>query len=397
MPLKTSKTITIWVLFCMGVILSVYYIYHFQQARYGFSAQPSFCSLSAFVDCDSLQYTNNAALLGIPIGAWSLFYFLLFIQLFILFQRQPTLWVFRFLKSWAIVGIGAALVQALSALLIYKKLCITCGIGWVVLIALGLFILRIAKRSDEERTPPLTTADLSKHGLISLVLLALSVVLIPNMMMASSAKKTIEYSNKVLQEKLSSQPTRIPEGILNLNHPEGDYYKGNPQAKVQLIIFHDYECPICGKQSEVFHRLMARFKNDVLFVLKNFPLDHHCNPTVQYPMHQNACYWANVGRCLGQKDRDLYWKFYEVFNRKHPQKDFTEIAGDFSNINAQQISQCVNNSTEISRIDADISHGLALYVSGTPTFFVNGYRFEGYTPYYLLEKLIEKLLAKLPE
>ena len=386
--------ISLLVLASIGGVLSVYYIHHYQQAVYGFSAERSFCNINSFLDCDSLQYTQAAAFLGTPIGAWALLYFLTYIYFLMVFYRHPQKWSFWILQILAVCGLVSAGTKAIVALWVYRKLCLTCAAGWVVLTALWVGTWRFIRPASTDQSAYPDVASLGKHSIIWLLILTVSVVIVPNLMMASQEKTIITNAKQIIEQKLSAPPQTLPEGILLLQHPDGDYAKGNLDAPITIVTFHDYECPVCGRQSEVFKRLLVRFPKYILFVIKNFPLDHHCNPNVTYLMHQTACYWAEVARCIGHYNSDAYWQFYDVYNRKRPKDSFSEIADQLPIAPSDKIQQCVDAHGEVGRIQTDIAHGQALYVSGTPTFFINGYRFEGYVPYYVLEQFIHRLLAK---
>lgn len=390
--LKAAHLITLVALSCIGIVLSLYYIHHYQAAIYGFSAEKSFCNISSLLDCDSLQYTPTAALLGIPIGAWSLLYFFTYLYLVGVFFRHPHPWEYWALQILGGLGLVIAIAKATLALGVYHKLCITCAGGWIILGALAVCTGCFIRRPSQ--SPQLDWRAIGKHVMLVAFMGVVSIIVVPNIMLANQEKTAIATVKHTIEQKLTETPRIFPEGILSFQHPDGDYVKGDPHAPVTIVTFHDYECPVCGRQSEVFRRLLVRFPKEVKFVIKNFPLDHHCNPNVTFLMHQTACYWAEVARCMGRRNPDVYWQFYDAYYRRAPKNSVSEIADQFPNLTLNDIQQCIDTHSEINRIQIDISHGQALYVVGTPTFFINGYRFEGYVPYYVLEQFIQRLLGK---
>src|ERR1700685_1985268 len=51
-----------------------------------------------------------------------------------------------------------------------------------------------------------------------------------------------------------------------------DWSEGNPNAKVTVIEYGDFECPACGEYFPIMQQLLANFSSTVLFVFRNFPL-----------------------------------------------------------------------------------------------------------------------------
>jgi protein-disulfide isomerase/uncharacterized membrane protein len=386
------KLFLLFLLPTLGMVISFYYIHHWQEAIYGFSAEKSFCTISQFLDCDSLQFTPTATLLGFPIGAWSLFYFISTLHLLALTVKTPTRISFWGLRTLTSLGALVALFKAVLALGVYHKLCLTCAIGWALLLA--QWILTWIWIKPPTSFLPFKRPALTKHAVLSGLVLALSIIIVPNTMMISQAKKTMTYTKQMLEKIFQEGPREIPTGIINPNPPSGDYAKGNPEGSIQIIAFHDFECPVCDRQSQVFQRIFTRFHNDLHFVLKNFPLDHNCNPNINFLMHEKACYWAETARCIGKQNPMRFWTFYEVYHREDPKNSVDEISSALEGISIDAVKKCLQEDSEIPAIQTDITHGQALYVHATPTFYINGYRFEGYFPYFLLEQFILKLQHK---
>ena len=61
-----------------------------------------------------------------------------------------------------------------------------------------------------------------------------------------------------------------------------------------------------------------------------------------------------------------------------------------------KFDQCVNNASNIQRINSGIQAGNALGVTGTPTFFVNNKKLVGAQPYALLKEIVDAELKGSP-
>ena len=68
--------LTILGILCCIELAVVYY-----QANYNPYAEPSFCNMNDFVDCDSVAQTSKSVFLGIPLTYWGFFlYFFILIE-----------------------------------------------------------------------------------------------------------------------------------------------------------------------------------------------------------------------------------------------------------------------------------------------------------------------------
>ncbi len=63
-------------------------------------------------------------------------------------------------------------------------------------------------------------------------------------------------------------------------------------------------------------------------------------------------------------------------------------------LNRQKFDQCVATPGPLAeKIDHNLQSGLALGVSGTPAFFINGRRIAGALPYSEFKRIIDKELS----
>jgi protein-disulfide isomerase/uncharacterized membrane protein len=403
LPTLTKKWFGIAVaLAALGVCLSIYYIYHYQNTRFGFNPQASFCSLNAYVDCDSLQFTEDAHWFGIPMGAFALLFFLVYIQLVTWMRGGITQISLMALRGWALGGLAVVIQKIYVGMAVYQKLCLTCMGGWVLIAILFLMAwVGLRKRQDPSAgasspIPSVTLlTDLAKQGGVFLLIGLVSLVAVPRGMLGNQEQQILAQSEQVLKTKFKDGPVTLPDSLLLTQLPEGDYHWGSTGAPVRVVVFHDFECPFCRQMTQVFEQLKVRFSKQMLFVLKNFPMDPRCNPSVAYPAHPFACRFAQVARCIGRTGQEQFWKAYRLINQKDlKDTELSDITNDLAGVSEAEVSQCVDAQQELVRIQTDALQGKMLNISGTPTFFINGYRFEGYVPFGVLEKFIIRLLDR---
>ena len=53
--------------------------------------------------------------------------------------------------------------------------------------------------------------------------------------------------------------------------------------------FADFQCPACKTLSISLKKIRDDYKDSVLFVFKNYPLDNSCNANITKVYHEYAC------------------------------------------------------------------------------------------------------------
>lgn len=137
---------------------------------------------------------------------------------------------------------------------------------------------------------------------------------------------------------------------------------GNPNAKVTLVEFSDFECPYCGEAHNEMVNILAKYKNDIKFVFKQFPL----------PAHPDAYLAAEASECAN--DQGKFWEYYDLLftNQDKLQQNYLLGYAKTLNLNQDQFTQCLTSHVKKAEISADIVEGNKLNIKGTPSFFLNG-------------------------
>lgn len=166
--------------------------------------------------------------------------------------------------------------------------------------------------------------------------------------------------------------------------------RGNPDAKVTIVEFSDFQCPYCARGAATVEQILQKYGNDVKFVFLHFPLDFH-------PWARPA---AIAATCAGQQKGEAFWSLHDKFFANQKEINPTNVlakAKEFltgTGIDMDAWSTCAENkeSAEYKAADATVSADMALGqkngVSGTPGFFVNGRFVNGAQPLTAFEPLI---------
>jgi protein-disulfide isomerase len=169
---------------------------------------------------------------------------------------------------------------------------------------------------------------------------------------------------------------------------EHDHAAGGAAAPLTLVEYGDYQCPHCAAADLVVRAVQKEFGKDLRLVFRNFPL------TEMHPAAEPAAELAEGAAVQGK-----FWEAHdEIFawSRRHGPPSlgpeaFTAIASNLK-LDAAGLAAAVNEHRFLERIKNDFNGGVRSGVNGTPTFFINGARFDGAPT---LEDLSEALKALL--
>lgn len=147
-----------------------------------------------------------------------------------------------------------------------------------------------------------------------------------------------------------------------------DHIQGKIDALVMLVEYGDYECPHCKRAHFIIKNLQNHFGDKVGFVFRNFPLAE---------MHPHAEPAAEAAECATMYER--FWEMHDhIFEEKDPLNLSTLIRlGEELQLPDTALEEAVTNKTYQTKIRQDFLGGVKSGVNGTPTFFINGERYNG--------------------
>jgi len=147
-----------------------------------------------------------------------------------------------------------------------------------------------------------------------------------------------------------------------------DHVQGSANAPIQLVEYGDYECPYCGDAYSVVKTVQREFGNDLLFAFRNFPL------TQVHPRAFPAACAAEAAAL-----QDAFWPMHDTLDENQESLEDDDLVGyaEKCGRDLAQFEQDVASDGVAERIRADFVSGARSGVNGTPTFFVNGQRYDG--------------------
>jgi protein-disulfide isomerase len=164
---------------------------------------------------------------------------------------------------------------------------------------------------------------------------------------------------------------------------EKDHKQGDIHAPLILVEYGDYECPHCGAAYPIVKQLQQHFGKNMLFVFRNFPLAE---------IHPHALAAAYVAEAAALQHKfwpvhDLIFENQQTLSARHL-LTFAATAG----ADIEKLAQDMNTSIIIDKVENDMEGGARSGVNGTPSFFINGKRHDGYYEYEALKAAMEQVL-----
>jgi protein-disulfide isomerase len=153
-----------------------------------------------------------------------------------------------------------------------------------------------------------------------------------------------------------------------------DHIQGDAKAAVTLVEYGDYECPHCGRAYPIIKRVQKRLGKRLRFVFRNFPLAE------VHPHAEHAAEAAEATAVLGGSK--AYWAMHDlIFEHQHEgaaalgDAGLAELAVQ-AGVDGDVVLDDLGEERHHARVREDFMGGVRSGVNGTPTFFINGVRFD---------------------
>jgi protein-disulfide isomerase len=171
----------------------------------------------------------------------------------------------------------------------------------------------------------------------------------------------MEGNGNTLADDVQARDLRVPVTAR-------DHIQGPDTAPVTLVEYADYECPYSRRAYHVIKGVQRELGDRLRFVYRNFPLREI------HPHAQQASEAAEAAAAEGQ-----FWEMHDyLFDHQQALDDahLRQYAADLG-LYVDRFEPDMAHHRYADRIEEDLLGGLQSGVQGTPTFFVNGMRYEG--------------------
>jgi protein-disulfide isomerase len=147
-----------------------------------------------------------------------------------------------------------------------------------------------------------------------------------------------------------------------------DWAAGPADAPVTLVEYGDFECPHCGQMEPILQELRRMAGPGLRFVYRHFPI------TSSHPHAEKA---AEAAEAAGA--RGAFWPMHDIIFAHQDAltvPDLVDYAAAIG-LDAPGVAADLAAGVYQPNVQEDFLSGARSGVSGTPTFFINGVRYDG--------------------
>ena len=384
---KVLNILTIFGILCCIELAVVYY-----QSNYNPYAEPSFCNMNSFVDCDGVAQTSKAVFLGVPLTYWGFFLYFFILMLLhveklekIKIKNYEIFWflkVFKnpysYISSLGIISFFISIILAIISIFQIHKICILCFVTYFINLGIGIVatdfknggIIKSFKDSFYDFVDGVKEATIP--FIIAMVTCGLFLTYTTVEMPFASRKQSIKH-----YMLMKENPYKINGNIL-----------GNKNGKIIIDLYTDFACPICYSYNIMLHKL-AKENKDIQIIHHNFPLDTECNKYLDHKMHDGACRMARYA--IASENQGNYWGMASLLYEKQPKNDEEAIKlAKGLELDITKFKKDISSHQTRDKINKEIDDAIALGLDGTPNIIINGNRYFGAKAYFELKDIVKK-------
>lgn len=148
---------------------------------------------------------------------------------------------------------------------------------------------------------------------------------------------------------------------------EEDHIQGDPNAPIELVEYGDYQCPHCGRAYPVVKELQQQLGSRLKLIFRNFPLSKI------HPQARAAAIAAEAAAFQGK-----YWEMHDILFENQTRINPTALIEYAQKIDLDlaRFKEDILNPALIEKVEAEFYNGMRSGVNATPTFFINGEKYE---------------------
>ena len=166
-----------------------------------------------------------------------------------------------------------------------------------------------------------------------------------------------------------------------------DHIRGgtSKEGVVNIVLYGDYLCPYCRRLRHVLERLRQTLGERMAYVFRHYPNER---------AHPGAGFVHRVAEAAGRQGR--FWDLHDWIYEQEPPltedelRDFVASLG----IDMERFERDLEDEETLRRVEDDLAEGRRIGVTGTPTVFIDGLRYDGAWDFYSMLEAIERPVAQ---
>lgn len=177
-----------------------------------------------------------------------------------------------------------------------------------------------------------------------------------------------------------------PESNPSLKTPVSgrDHVQGPLDAPVVFVEYGDYECPHCLQAHSIVRELQERLGDRIRYVFRHFPI------STSHPHAQQAAEAVEAAGAQGK-----FWEMHDMLFENQDDLSEGKLSAYAAEIglDVERFERDLKEHVHAAKVKEDFRSGVKSGVNGTPTFYINGRRYDGLWDVESLVEEIEKPLG----
>ncbi|MGH9580729.1 MAG: thioredoxin domain-containing protein, partial [Terriglobales bacterium] len=179
-----------------------------------------------------------------------------------------------------------------------------------------------------------------------------------------------------------------PPPIFRLQVPtEGAPALGSESAPVTIVKFEDFQCPYCRRAQVTLRELKERYGDKLRIVHRDFPIEN---------LHPGVTRLHYAAHCAQEQGK--FWEYQDTLYTAPARATDQQLAALAAQVGLDRpaFESCLASGKHESAVKKDFDLGVALGVTGTPAFFINGRLLSGAHPIERFIAIIDEELSQRP-
>ena len=147
-----------------------------------------------------------------------------------------------------------------------------------------------------------------------------------------------------------------------------DHAMGPTTAPMTLVEYGDFECPQCGLAYPILKRVQRQLGDRLRLVFRHFPI------SAAHPHAQHAAETAEAAAVQAE-----FWRMHDALYEHQDRLDDSSLIkyAKALDLDVGRVERELAEGVYRSWVRDDFLGGVRSGVNGTPTFFLNGVRYDG--------------------
>lgn len=178
---------------------------------------------------------------------------------------------------------------------------------------------------------------------------------------------------------LAKQTSGDVEGAIAAVATDDDPAIGNADAPITVVEFLDFECPFSAQAFPFIREAATKNPEKIRLIIRDLPLDD---------VHPNARLAAEAAACANEQKR--FWSYHDKLfqNQQTLDKEHLILFAEQTGLDKDAFTQCLEGGRFRAEVQEDFQAGVAAGAVGTPTFYINGRKFQGIIPEEVWAQLV---------